>query len=56
MLRENGGLQEHRIEDLTDAELITKAQSGKREAFGELFRRHHAKAYSVARSIVHDTL
>ncbi|MBP1989628.1 RNA polymerase sigma factor [Paenibacillus eucommiae] len=55
MFRDNGVPQVHLIEDLTDTELIAKAQDGEREAFGELFRRHHAKAYGVARSIVQDT-
>lgn len=48
MFRDNGGPQDNRIEDLTDTELISKAQNGEREAFGELFRRHHVRAYSVA--------
>lgn len=55
MFRDIGGPQEYRVENLTDTELIAKAQDGEREAFGELFRRHHARAYGVARSIVQDT-
>lgn len=54
MFRDNGGSQGNRIEALTDTELIEKAQNGGREAFGELFRRHHARAYGVAKSIVQD--
>lgn len=39
-------------EQMDDAELVKEAQSGKQEAFGELIRRHRAKVYGYARTIV----
>lgn len=56
MLRENmRSLNENTLEERSDADLIAQAQNGEREAFGELFRRHHAKAHGWARSLVRDT-
>ena len=38
---------------ISDGELVQLAQSGVREAFGELVRRHRSKMYGYARSITH---
>lgn len=43
------------IEEQSDTELIAQAKNGDREAFGELFRRHHRRAYRWASSLVQDT-
>ncbi len=37
-----------------DRELVERARSGDQEAFGELVRRHRAKAFGLARSLAHD--
>ena len=36
-------------------ELVQLAQSGVREAFGELVRRHRSQMYGYARSITHES-
>ncbi len=38
-----------------DGELVQLAQSGVREAFGELVRRHRSQVYGYARSITHES-
>lgn len=39
---------------LTDGDLIERAQSGDQDAFGELVRRHRAKAFDWARNVARD--
>ena len=38
-----------------DDEMVQLAQSGVREAFGELVRRHRSQMYGYARSITHES-
>ncbi|WP_308639027.1 RNA polymerase sigma factor [Paenibacillus silvisoli] len=40
--------------ELTDGELIARAQGGDRDAFGELVRRHRSKAFDWARGLARD--
>lgn len=39
----------------TDAQLVTLALQGNRDAYGELVRRHQSSAYNVARRVVGDS-
>ncbi|BFH62357.1 hypothetical protein PAJ34TS1_29490 [Paenibacillus azoreducens] len=43
------------IKEMNDADLVKEAQSGSREAFGELIRRHRSKVYGYARSMMRET-
>ncbi|XEC94181.1 RNA polymerase sigma factor [Paenibacillus tarimensis] len=40
---------------MTDADLIERARGGDRDAFGELVRRHRAKAFDWARNVARDS-
>ncbi len=40
------------FEEMDDTDLVKASQSGHQEAFGELIRRHRAKVYGYARSMV----
>ncbi|TCZ76560.1 RNA polymerase sigma factor [Paenibacillus albiflavus] len=42
------------VEEMEDAQLVQLSQSGNREAFGELVRRHRAKVYGYAQSITQE--
>lgn len=42
-------------EELEDRELVKRAQSGEREAFGELVRRHRSKVYRYARAYTQES-
>jgi RNA polymerase sigma factor (sigma-70 family) len=44
-----------RWESLEDSDLVQLAQTGDREAFGELVRRHRSKVYGYARTITQES-
>lgn len=45
---------EHDLDNLEDSVLVRRAQTGDREAFGELIRRHRRQVYGYAQALTHE--